>query len=81
MNDPQPNLADRALARRRREDAAFALPALGIILLVSPLLNIFAGLETVLGMPATYVYVFCVWMFLIIATARMAKHLSADQQG
>lgn len=80
MNETTPNLADRAQERRRREDTALALPALGVILLVSPLLNILVGVRSIFGMPAPYVYVFCVWVFLIVGTRRMARLLSADPQ-
>lgn len=80
MSDETPNLADREQERRRREDTALALPALGVLLLVSPLLNIVGGVKTILGMPASYVYIFAVWFFLILATARMARLLSSDPQ-
>ena len=76
------DLAERALERRKREDTALILPALGVILLVTPFLNIFAGADRILGMPAAYVYVFAVWAGLILLTRRLARRLSqGDDRG
>ena len=43
MNEDGNDLAERAFLRRKREDAAFAVPMLGVILLASPLLNVVSG--------------------------------------
>lgn len=77
----QPDIAERALARRRREDGAVALPLLGCLLLVSPLLDLFTHGETVMGLPAAYIYVFAVWLGLIVVAARLAFALVAAEDG
>lgn len=74
MSEP-PDIAERALARRKREDTALAVPALGVLLLCSPVLNIFAGPFTILGLPAAYAFVFLVWAGLILVTRSLAKRL------
>jgi hypothetical protein len=71
-------LARAALARRKLLDAAAALPLAGLALLVSPLLDVFAGDGRVLGLPAGAVYVFAVWFGLIALAARLARRLAAE---
>ncbi|MSU91960.1 hypothetical protein GE300_20605 [Rhodobacteraceae bacterium 2CG4] len=76
-----PDLAERALIRRKREDAALAVPALGVLLLVSPVLNIFAGSGRILGLPAVFVWIFAVWGGLILLTFRLTRRLPpADER-
>lgn len=75
MADPR-DLAERAMERRKREDAALLVPLLGVVLLMSPFLNIFAGFERIAGLPAAYVYVFTVWAGLILLTRKLARRLS-----
>ncbi|MBD3625812.1 MAG: hypothetical protein HUJ24_10660 [Rhodobacteraceae bacterium] len=83
MSPPEPtDLAERALNRRKREDAALAVPALGVLLLVSPVMNIFTRDGTILGLPAAFVWVFAVWAFLILLTWRLTRRLqNADDKG
>ncbi|NNU79321.1 hypothetical protein HMH01_02615 [Halovulum dunhuangense] len=69
------DLAERALERHKREDAAAFLPILGVLLLVSPVLNIVAGFPRILGIPAVYLYVFSVWAGLILCTLYLARRL------
>ncbi|MHA3979780.1 hypothetical protein ACW9UR_19055 [Halovulum sp. GXIMD14794] len=71
------DLAERALIRRKREDAALAVPALGLLLLVSPVLNIFAGGGMILGLPAAYVWIFAVWTGLVLMTFGLARRIQA----
>jgi hypothetical protein len=80
MKTEETDLAQRALDRRRREDAAIAVPALGVLLLVSPLANIFAGKWFTWGMPATYIHVFVVWLGLILITRSLARRLIAAER-
>lgn len=76
------DLAERALIRRKREDAAVALPALGILLLASPLINIFVGARAIFGIPAPFLYIFLAWAGLIILAHRLAARLGgADDRG
>ena len=46
-----------------------ALFLLGVLLLNYPLLDLFAGPSSVLGVPALYIYVFAVWALLIALMA------------
>ncbi|MEM9778300.1 MAG: hypothetical protein AAF813_00170 [Pseudomonadota bacterium] len=78
MSEGTPDLAHRAMIRRKREDAAFVLPLLGVVLLASPLLNVFIGLKTVFGLPAIYAYVFLVWAGLTLLTRTLARRLAPD---
>ena len=75
MTDRTEDLAERALARRKREDSAFALPVLGLLLLASPLLDLVAGDLQVFGIPAAYAYVFAAWIGLILLTRALARRL------
>lgn len=81
MSDTDPTIADRALARRRREDTAFVLPVFGVALTVSPVLNIFAGIETIAGIPSAFLYIYAVWVFLILATLRISRKLMQGETG
>lgn len=79
MKDPDQDLAERALGRRKREDAAFVVPLVGVTLLVSPILNIFSD-GTVAGLPASYVYLFAVWAGLILVTRSLARRLVRGEE-
>ena len=78
---PEDDLATRALIRHRREDAAMALPLLGLLLLVSPILGAMSGFGKILGIPAPVFYVFAVWLGLILLARRLARLLSATEPG
>ena len=73
------DLAERALHRRKREESAMAVPALGCLLLLSPLLNLFVGDGTIFGIPSAFAYVFAVWAGLILLTRGLARRLSEGQ--
>ncbi|MEO0387078.1 MAG: hypothetical protein AAF281_06040 [Pseudomonadota bacterium] len=66
---------DPRLRARAREDAARALPVLGLLLLVSPLLDAFGWVGRPFGIPAAYFYLFAAWAFLIALTARLSRRL------
>ncbi len=70
--------ASAPLARRRRRDLARLLPVAGAVLLVSPLLNLFAGGGAPFGIPAGVLYVFGVWGGLIIGAGLLARRLRED---
>lgn len=76
-----PDLAQRALKRRRRQDSATLLPLLGMFLLLSPIIWIFATSGTILGLPAVFVYVFGSWLGLIILARRLAHAIMRDDLG
>lgn len=71
-------LASAALRRRKRRDLAVILPVVGTVLLVSPFLDLFAGIGRVLGAPTALVFVFGVWFGLIAVTALLARALMDD---
>lgn len=72
----QPDKRDR----QRYEDSARVLPLFGIFLLVSPILNALIGIETVLGAPIAYLYIFAAWAVLIMLTARLSRKLTDETQ-
>ncbi len=74
----EPDLAERALRRQKREDAALVLPFFGVLLFVSPILNAVLGLERLFGIPAPVFYIFAVWAFMIALSARLARLLRDD---
>ena len=82
MSDTEaPDLAARSTRTRQIRESAFFLPVLGTVLLVSPLLNIFASPDTVLGMPLPFLYIFGVWLFLILLARRLSRELAERPPG
>jgi hypothetical protein len=78
--DRQQPLARAALAERRRRDAARVLPAAGVVLLASPLLDVAAGTGSLFGVPAGVLYIFAVWAGLILFTVRLSRAVT-DREG
>ena len=83
MSEPEPeaqepDLAERALRRQKREDAALVLPFFGVLLLVSPMLDAAYGIDSIFGIPAVVFYIFFAWVFLIALAARLARLLKDD---
>ena len=78
MKQPK-DLAERAFRRRRRQDAALALPLLGVLLLGTPVLALFTKDILIFGAPLPFLYVFGVWFILILLARRMARVLSQDE--
>lgn len=74
----QPDLAERAFRRRRRQDAALVLPLLGVVLFITPVFGIFSKDTLIFGAPLPFIYVFGVWFFLILLARRMAVLLDKD---
>lgn len=68
-------LASAATQRRKRRDAALALPLAGLFLLASPLLDVVARAGAVLGVPVAVLYVFGVWAGLILLTGLATRSL------
>lgn len=73
-------LARAALERRKRRDAAMALPFAAILLFVSPLLDLAAGAGAVAGIPVGVLYIFGAWFAFIALTARLARRLTDDRE-
>lgn len=69
--------------RHRREHAALALPVLGAIAIVPPLLSVFNRPVTFAGIPLVAIYFFSLWIVLIAATAFLSGRMrnTADSSG
>ncbi|MEM9814434.1 MAG: hypothetical protein AAF913_17395 [Pseudomonadota bacterium] len=78
MSAPLSEGAEASWLRRRREDAAAALPAIGVLLLASPVVDAFAGLGVLGPVPFGFLYLFLAWAGLILLTARVSLRLSAE---
>jgi hypothetical protein len=59
----------------RLRDAAAALPLLGLVLLMPPVVTLFAAALDVAGIPLIVVYLFGVWLGLIGCAAALARRL------
>jgi len=73
MNDP--DLASDATRNRKLRDSALLLPAFGAFLLISPLITVFTGATTILGLPLIFIYIFGVWLGLVLVARAMARRL------
>jgi predicted Kef-type K+ transport protein len=60
-------------------DAAAVLPFLAIILLMPPIILIFARPLTVAGLPLVLIYVFGVWAVAILCAFQLSKRLPGDE--
>jgi hypothetical protein len=65
----------------RTRDAATILPFVASILLMPPLLGVFAAPVTVSGIPLIIVYVFAVWIAIIGTAFLLARKLSHPALG
>ena len=65
----------------RAHDAARLLPVLGTILLMPPVVTMFAADVDVAGVPLIVVYLFTTWLALIGCAAWLARRLAADGPG
>lgn len=74
----EPPLSRAARIRRRRRDAAVALPLLGVFLFASPFTDVFAGGARAAGLPLGAAYVYLAWLGLIAAAARLSRPLAAE---
>ena len=61
--------------RRRTADGVVALLALGVWLLMPPVISLFVGPERLLGVPVLVVYLFGVWLAFILATMMLSRRL------
>lgn len=75
----EPALARAARLRRRRLDAAVVLPVLGAVLFLTPIADAFAGPARLAGAPLGAVFIFGAWLGLIVAAARLAPGLAAEE--
>jgi len=61
---------------RRLNDIAIIAPLLGFLLLIPPVIGLFATDTTVLGAPLILVYLFAVWLGLIAVAVMLSRRLS-----
>ena len=83
MADQQnrPVFLERANYRRRRvADAARAVPILGGVLVMLPLLWPEGSEEQSIGTPAAFLFVFGIWVVMIASAALMARWLKQYQK-
>lgn len=62
--------------RRGVRDAATVLPFLALVLLMPPIILIFATTRLVAGVPLIIVYIFGVWAAIIVAAFLLARALA-----
>jgi hypothetical protein len=61
---------------KRMVDVAVIAPILGLVLMIPPVIGLFATDRTVFGAPLILVYLFGVWLGLIALAAIIARKLS-----
>lgn len=65
---------DRPPSQRARSAAAL-LPAAGLLLLMPPIITLFAGTARPFGIPLIVLYLFGVWAALVLGAAWLAQRL------
>lgn len=60
--------------RSRREDIAFLPPLFGVVVLLPPILNLFAVERLVFGLPLEVIYLFMVWTLLILGAVLLSRY-------
>jgi len=55
-------------------DLSILLPLAGVLLLMSPVLQVFNSLTLIFGVPVIVLYIFGVWLGLIILGAWLSRH-------
>lgn len=72
--------ADKPLRHRKARDRAVILPLIGFVLLMPPFAGAFDIDRTVLGVPASLLYLFAVWALLVAAGAALARRLRDTEE-
>ncbi len=65
---------------RRLKDIAVIAPIFGFLLLIPPVIGLFATEATVFGAPLVLVYLFVIWLALILIAAILSKRLSKAER-
>jgi len=73
MNSP--DLASASARNRKLREGALLLPIFGAFLLISPLITVFTGVQTLFGLPLIFVYIFGVWLGLVLIARAMSRRL------
>ncbi|WP_118134025.1 hypothetical protein [Oceanicella sp. SM1341] len=71
---PDPG-ADRHRGRQL-QDRALVLPLVAVFLFMPPAIRLFAGPQTLLGLPVIVLYVFGVWALLVLCAFRLSRGLA-----
>lgn len=67
-------------AFQRLKDIAVIAPIFGFLLLIPPVIGLFATEATVFGAPLVLVYLFVIWLGLIIVAAILSQQLSKAER-
>lgn len=65
---------------RRLKDIAAIAPIFGFLLLIPPVIGLFATEATVFGAPLVLVYLFAIWLALILIAAILSQRLSKAER-
>ena len=72
------DLLNRSMEERRVRDMSAALPILGVLIFMTPIIRVFAGAGTVLGLPVTFLFLFGCWLVLIMIARRLSHRLITE---
>ncbi|QPC43663.1 hypothetical protein HW532_13790 [Kaustia mangrovi] len=67
--------------RRGARDVASVLPFLTVVLLLPPVILIFAAPVSIAGIPLIILYLFCAWGGIILCAFLVARHLAHIADG
>lgn len=70
----------RPTPSRRLIDIAFIAPIIGFVLLIPPLIGLFANAGEIFGAPVLLVYIFSVWLGLIAIAGGLAHRLGRAEK-
>lgn len=65
---------------KRLKDIAVIAPIFGFLLLIPPVIGLFATEATVFGAPLVLIYLFAIWLGLIIVAAVLSQQLSKAER-
>jgi hypothetical protein len=71
--------SERPLRHRKARDLALILPAVGAMLFLPPIAQIFEIDGRIGGVPFTVVYLFAVWAALILGAAALSRRLGGPE--
>lgn len=70
-------MAEEKDPSRRAQDLAVIVPILGVVLMLPPVVGLFAQPDrSIFGLPLIVVYLFGLWFALILMAYSLARHLN-----
>ena len=72
-------MSERSFRSSKARDAAVALPLFGVLLLMPPVISLFAAPADPFGIPLIVLYLFGTWAGLIACAALLARRLGRTQ--